>query len=180
MTNSGVAITWAQPPLGRLHSMAGPAVYTLNCFVPGGSDTFPVNIAKGASVGDLKKAIKEEIPTVFANIPIYELQLFKLEIPDKELANEVKEHLKTNPSALRATQKLSEVFLQLPKSNMLHIVVKAPESEPSLFASVYPIVNVADPLTNFIILLTSAAIFATSMSDAIRIHLHNVTLTNNC
>jgi hypothetical protein len=103
--------------------MADPAVYTLNCFVKGGADSFEVDIAKGASVSKLKEAIKEKKSNAFANIDVDDFLLYQADFPDKELVKRVDEHLKANPSALRGTQKLKSLFPKLPKDDEIHIII---------------------------------------------------------
>ena len=104
----------------------------LNCWVLGDDSTriFPVEIDRDLNVGELKKAIKEEMKPAFDNITANSLDVWKVSIPideNTDLVAQVKnlrlhDHDK---KPLWALKRLLKIFVDLDEE-ALHVVVKAP------------------------------------------------------
>ncbi|THH02631.1 hypothetical protein EW145_g6727 [Phellinidium pouzarii] len=107
---------------------------TLQCLVYGGRDPikhiFPVEIARTKTVGQLKDEIKAKKPA-FANIAADDLLLWKAEIDandTKHFEKELSEYQFNSDDELLPLMRLTVLFLNPPKEDILHILVKAPSS----------------------------------------------------
>ena len=108
--------------------------YTLCCFVPGEKDTFPVDINERKTVGQLKKAIKNEKPHKFKDFDADELTLhqIKIIIPDDDEGDNILDGVSQpgyvfDPKRkLFPTSKISRYFGQDPEGD-IHILVELPQ-----------------------------------------------------
>lgn len=92
-------------------------------------DIFPAKIAGTKSVGWLKKAIKEKKSPLFDAAPADHLALWKVSLLiDERLRAALKGHSFVDEEPLPPTEKLSNIFPDLPKRH-LHIVVSPPAGE---------------------------------------------------
>ena len=111
-------------------------VYTLNCIILGEKILFPVDINEGMTVGQLKKAIKNEKPHKFKDFDADELTLhqIKIIIPDDDEGDNILDGVSQpgyvfDPKRkLFPTSKISRYFGQDPEGD-IHILVELPESK---------------------------------------------------
>jgi Crinkler effector protein N-terminal domain len=109
----------------------------LRCWVHGDDPDyiFPVEIAATKTVGDLKKAIKEEKKHAFRDVDADILVLWKVSIAFDDSFNENLKNLDLDDvPLLSARRKLSAVGLDQPTDDQLNIVIKAPVGERSPFS----------------------------------------------
>jgi hypothetical protein len=98
------------------------------CTIQDHNNPFPVDIEENQTVGDLKKAIKEEDPHAFADLDADDLILYHIEVPDDEnMANNVTAIMQEPPPALRPTVELLDLFPETPKGRTVHILVNIPK-----------------------------------------------------
>ena len=107
--------------------------FKLNCWVLGEDSTliFPVEIDGDKNVGDLKKAIKEEMKPAFDYITANSLEIWNVSIPideDTNLEAQVKDLRLHEKKPLWPLKGLLRIFRDLDKET-LHVVVKAPPSK---------------------------------------------------
>ena len=113
--------------------------YTLCCFVPGAKDTFPVDINEGMTVGQLKKAIKNEKPIAFKDVDAADLTLhqIKVDVSNKDEYEDIifdvsqPGYVFIPKHKLFATWEISEYFREpsaRPRAT-IHILVEPPQSK---------------------------------------------------
>jgi hypothetical protein len=114
-------------------------IFTLNCIVQGSQSVFPVKIERTESVGHLKELILAKKPKTFADIEADELELWKLDVPDKYddiLKNLVLEEKPDNEegnkywpvSKMRPTRLISD-YIRKPLMGYVHVAIKLPSGE---------------------------------------------------
>lgn len=82
-----------------------------------------VDISKHETVGDLKKAIKNDAQVTFAGIDAHRLRLSKVSIPMGDLSREkIQEDL--DKEQLHPLQPLDEIFAAAPDPKSVHVLVK--------------------------------------------------------
>jgi Crinkler effector protein N-terminal domain len=104
-----------------------PQILELNCLVSGDdqSHIFPVNILCTESIGDLKKAIKNEKKPAFDHIPTDTLILWKADITiSRSLKGNLKNTEFKDELQLLPIEHLSEHFLGSLLQRHLHILIK--------------------------------------------------------
>ena len=94
-----------------------------------GSTTFPVDIESHATVGHLKKAIKEEKKPRLDHIAADELTLYKVSIPDDDetLEQEARLAIQKGPKLKVSARQLFNVFQEPLPAETVSIVVTLPE-----------------------------------------------------
>jgi len=113
--------------------------YTLCCFVPGAKDTFPVDINEGMTVGQLKKAIKNEKPIAFKDVDAADLTLHQINVDisnESEYDNIMRDvsqpgYVFILKRKLRAAWRISQYFGKesARPENAIHILVELPQSK---------------------------------------------------
>jgi Crinkler effector protein N-terminal domain len=99
------------------------------CVVDGKYKLFPIKISSSESIGILKDESKETAADMFAHISARNLKLYHVEIPvHDDLKKSVKDKLSENPTELQAWPKLAAIFKDCLKVEVVHIIVKAPDS----------------------------------------------------
>src|SRR4051812_3776956 len=109
--------------------MSQPEILTLFCIVSSDSAPFSVEIAKNATVHQLKKIIKEEKKPELDSIPADRLILHQVDLAEDENMVENMTRIMSDPkkpSPLRSTWELVDIFKDPPKKRMVHIIVKLP------------------------------------------------------
>ncbi|KAF8909058.1 hypothetical protein BGZ58_006036, partial [Dissophora ornata] len=101
---------------------------TLFCLVEGESTPFPVKIESSESIGELKKAIKTEIPDTLNGIDAKDLTLWRVEVPLAPLQDRKPIVLNEVDSAteLDPTDDLADVFEVQPPKKRIHVIVQRP------------------------------------------------------
>jgi len=109
--------------------------YTLNCFVLGEEDSFPVKIQKDQSVSELKQEIKKGTQRL-ALIDGHNLDLYRLDVagPDKQTRKDEIESKANALSSLVELESLSDVSYYFgdsdpPKKRTIHILVVPPQGK---------------------------------------------------
>jgi hypothetical protein len=98
------------------------------CTIKGHNNPFPVDIEENQTVGDLKKAIKEEDPHAFADLDADALILYPIEVHDgDDIAKTVTTIMQEPPPALCPTVELLVLFPETPKRRRVHVLVTVPE-----------------------------------------------------
>ncbi|KAF9235725.1 hypothetical protein BU15DRAFT_15372, partial [Melanogaster broomeanus] len=124
-----LSVCFPESDVGRwLVIVSAPRSYiTLNCWVRAQStnDIFPVKISSTMTVGDLKKAIKNEKPVDFRDVDANALALYKVSFADNGDLKKTLEHLTLDEEPLNPMAPLSSVFSDVPPRH-LHIVIEIP------------------------------------------------------
>ena len=109
--------------------------YTLNCFVLGEADPFPVKIKKDQLVGELKDEIKSKNRRL-KEFDAHELTLYLLNVtgPDKQTRKDEIESKANALSSLVELESLSDVSYYFgdsdpPKKRTIHILVVPPQGK---------------------------------------------------
>ena len=90
--------------------------------------SFPIDIEQSKTVGDLKKAIKDEKPNVLQGVDADQLTLFKVELPDDDEAlGRIVPRDFDNQTKLKPSRELSKVFKEQPPAETVSIVVTPPD-----------------------------------------------------
>lgn len=103
----------------------------LCCVVEGESTTFPVKIdpIEVETIGELKKAIKEEKKIAFADVDADMLTLWQVSI---SIPSDINAQIPVvldriiNKTRLSPEQDISEVFISAPLKKTIHIVIQRP------------------------------------------------------
>jgi Crinkler effector protein N-terminal domain len=99
------------------------------CVIDGEYKLYPIKILSSELVGTLKDKIKKTAANMFADIGARNLKLYHVEISvHGDLKESVEHELSQNPTELPAWQKLAAVFKDGPKDEVVHIIVKPPDS----------------------------------------------------
>lgn len=94
-----------------------------------GSTSFPVDIESHATVGHLKKAIKEEKKPELDNLAADRLTLFKVSIPDgKNLEQSAQQAILEAPELDVSSRQLFKVFQKPIGEEEISIVVTLPDN----------------------------------------------------
>ncbi|KAF8922994.1 hypothetical protein BGZ58_003486 [Dissophora ornata] len=112
--------------------------YTLLCLVDGEATPFPVEIESIKTIGQLKKAIKDDNAIAFADVDAKVLTLWRVSIPVAPLNERKSIVLNEFDSAeeLDPTDDISDVFHEKPPKKTIHIIVQRPQPAtpiPSIF-----------------------------------------------
>ncbi|KAG0247934.1 hypothetical protein BG011_000705, partial [Mortierella polycephala] len=109
---------------------------TLFCLVDGESTSFPVEIESSKTIGDLKKAIKDDNAIAFADVDTKMLTLWKVSISvadddddddEDDLPILLDNIPKNDKKKLKAvTNTVSDVFKETPPKKTIHILVRRP------------------------------------------------------
>ncbi|KIL58376.1 hypothetical protein M378DRAFT_86543 [Amanita muscaria Koide BX008] len=105
----------------------------LNCLVFSDdiNRIFSVEILRTESVGALKKAIKNKNKDTFQHVDADTLALWKVSFPvTTSLPEDLGNHEFVDKESLSPVEELSAVFSEPPILKYLHIVVKAPPTDP--------------------------------------------------
>jgi hypothetical protein len=108
----------------------------LNCWILGADagQVFLVKILKTATVGTLKKVIKEEKKVALQHVDADALSLWKVSIPvDRRIKEKVKVK---DEQVLLSVKRLSHLFENQPDDQHLHIVVQFPRHGAELSLAV--------------------------------------------
>src|ERR1700761_4537007 len=93
-----------------------------------GSTTFPVDIGSHATVGHLKKAIKDEKKNDLKDIDADRLTLYKVSIPDgKNLEQSAQQAIRKGPKLKGSARQLFKVFQEPLPAKTVSVVVTLPE-----------------------------------------------------
>ncbi|KAF9321929.1 hypothetical protein BG006_002504, partial [Podila minutissima] len=100
---------------------------TLFCLVNGEATPFSVEVDPSKTVDHLKKAIKAEKTNVLGDFDADELTLWHVSIPDDD---DIPIPLDSVPEKkkLKATTKLSKVFIGELPEDTIHVIVQRPQS----------------------------------------------------
>ncbi|KAI8596405.1 hypothetical protein EDD21DRAFT_419705 [Dissophora ornata] len=103
--------------------------YTLLCLVDGEATPFPVEIESIKTIGQLKKAIKDDNAIAFADVDAKVLTLWRVSIPVAPLNERKSIVLNEFDSAeeLDPTDDISDVFHEKPPKKTIHIIVQRPQ-----------------------------------------------------
>ena len=110
--------------------------YRIFCALPDGRPTFPVKIAKTETVGDLKNAIKVEIPLSLNGIEARDLTLYQVNLDCSDKKEYIKQAklLAENPGnllELDPPETLTTVFWPSgPTEQKINILAVPPPGEP--------------------------------------------------
>lgn len=101
---------------------------TLFCLVDGESTPFPVKIEFTETIGDLKKAIKDEQTPDFDDITAKALSLWKVSIPvvPKKERKEISLADVLSKEELDETDDVSDIFDEKPPKKTIHVIVQRP------------------------------------------------------
>ena len=114
--------------------MAESEIYTVFCLVAGEDVSFPVEIEKSKTVGQLKDAIKKKNPTTFDGIDAKSLTLYHVDLPDDDdLDQNVNKELERKPKPLRPSEEMADIFSEGLKKRMVHILVQPSRSGKSTY-----------------------------------------------
>ncbi|KAH8917023.1 hypothetical protein BT69DRAFT_1355087 [Atractiella rhizophila] len=102
---------------------------SLNCWIRGTDrrEIFDVEISSSKTVMRLRKAIKDENPISFRDVDAKMLILYKVALRMDALEESMKVALNQGES-LEPLSQLSEIFVDPPASNHIHILIDAPRS----------------------------------------------------
>jgi len=118
----------------QTYAMAESEIYTVFCLVAGEDVSFPVEIEKSKTVGQLKDAIKKKNPTTFDGIDAKSLTLYHVDLPDDDdLDQNVNKELERKPKPLRPSEEMADIFSEGLKKRMVHILVQPSRSGKSTY-----------------------------------------------
>ncbi|KAF9322726.1 hypothetical protein BG006_002104, partial [Podila minutissima] len=126
---------------------------SLFCLVDGESTPFPVEIESTKTIGDLKKAIKDDNAIAFADVDAKMLTLWRVSIPVLPKKERKNISLVNVPSKeeLDETDDVSDVFKETPPKKTIHIIVQRPsQSRSGLSVVVKPEKKVAFTWSTFV------------------------------
>ncbi|KAF9196321.1 hypothetical protein BGZ49_002858, partial [Haplosporangium sp. Z 27] len=101
----------------------------LFCIVEGDSSAFPVKLDADDTVGELKKAIKEEQSPLFDDIRASELVLYSVEVADEGFPVHLKQ-VESKTLLAKSTKSIKAVFGENPAPDTIHCIVQRPEAAP--------------------------------------------------
>ncbi|KAF9993836.1 hypothetical protein BGZ79_001448, partial [Entomortierella chlamydospora] len=108
----------------------------LFCIIDGEYSAFPVKIPCDDTVGELKKAIKDEKPNDLQDLDADKLILWRVGVPDE--GNPVNlENVETKTLLIKSTNEISEVFGPAPAKKTIHVIVQRPAAVPGATNSVH-------------------------------------------
>ncbi|KAF9081985.1 hypothetical protein BGX27_004680, partial [Mortierella sp. AM989] len=100
----------------------------LFCILDGDSSAFPVKLDSDDTIGELKKAIKEEKKPRLDDIDADKLLLYQIAIPDE--GTQVNLNNVDSPKPLlKATTEIAEVFGTAPPKKTIHVIVQRPYAD---------------------------------------------------
>ena len=101
------------------------AELSLNVFVIGLGNSFPVDIERTKTVGHLKQAILQVNPNDLKDIDARQLVIYKVEIPDGEDLEQLASQARRQKLEVQS-RKLSKIFPTTPPEEVVSILVEAP------------------------------------------------------
>ncbi|KAF9416742.1 hypothetical protein BGZ76_004608, partial [Entomortierella beljakovae] len=121
----------------------------LFCILDGDSSAFPVKLEVEDTIGELKKAIKEENPNDLQDVDADMLIIWRVSIPSAPesvitLGNLIGDETTAHPERLKdPASEISEVFGTAPAKKTIHVIVQRPLAVPA--ALYHPSVVVHSP-----------------------------------
>lgn len=106
-----------------------PGIRPLYCYILGDDPTaiFPIEIAQGCTVGVLKDLIKEKNRDAFSNVGARRLLLYSTSLPMDDTFEHSLDNLNLDEEQpLPPGAEITRVFVEPPKPNHVHIVVRSP------------------------------------------------------
>jgi hypothetical protein len=102
------------------------ATYTIYCITEGENRVFVAQIGSNESIGILKIVIRTGR---FETLP-ENLELYQVDFPENsDLEKNVSHKMLENPTELKSTTKLAEIYPSGPPEKTIHIVVRVPSSK---------------------------------------------------